>query len=214
MLAIPLGVADLSILTGNVPGISWKFWEHIGDFFNINNGIFLGVLGIIVGCLLGLVNHITKPIIEKAEAQKVVDSLNEVNNTYTWEESNIEGVYRVGKDADGNIKMYVFKTNTRGYKSGELEILTFIYDDKIENVVILKMSDQTKGIGTKIADEDYLKSFVGKDVNEYYKKSSTNFNNKNSVDVISGATYSSRGLIEALIIASNNYIDNVKGGNN
>ena len=180
----------------------------------VKYGIFLGVLGIIVGILLGLVNHITKPIIEKAEAQKVVDSLNEVNNTYTWEESDIDNVYRVGKDSDGNIKMYVFKTNTKGYKSGELEILTFIYDDKIENVVILKMSDQTKGIGTKIADEDYLKSFVGKDVNDYYKKSSTNFNNKNSVDVISGATYSSRGLIEALIIASNNYIDNVKGGNN
>ena len=180
----------------------------------VKYGIFLGVLGIIVGCLLGLVNHITKPIIEKAEAQKVIDSLNAVNNTYTWQESDIDGVYRVGCDEDGNIKMYVFKTTTKGYKSGDLEILTFIYDDKIADVVILKMSDQTKGIGTKIADSDYLKSFVGKDVKDYYQKSSTSFNNKNSVDVISGATYSSRGLIEALIIASNNYIDNVKGGNN
>ena len=43
ILSIPLGVADLSILRGEVPGISWKFWENIGDFFNINNGVFLGV---------------------------------------------------------------------------------------------------------------------------------------------------------------------------
>ena len=38
ILAIPLGVADLEIIKGNVPGISWKFWENIGNFFNIKNG--------------------------------------------------------------------------------------------------------------------------------------------------------------------------------
>ena len=43
LLAIPLGVADLSILSGNAPGVSWKFWEYIGDYFNVNNGVFLGV---------------------------------------------------------------------------------------------------------------------------------------------------------------------------
>ncbi len=43
LLAIPLGVADTSILYGKVPGISWKFWENIGDFFNINNGVFFSV---------------------------------------------------------------------------------------------------------------------------------------------------------------------------
>ena len=37
ILAIPLGVADLSILAGKVPGISWKFWENIASFFTINN---------------------------------------------------------------------------------------------------------------------------------------------------------------------------------
>ena len=43
LLAIPLGVADLSILYGDVPGISWNFWENIGGFFNVNNGVFLSV---------------------------------------------------------------------------------------------------------------------------------------------------------------------------
>ena len=37
ILAIPLGVADLSLLAGKVPGISWKFWENIASFFTVNN---------------------------------------------------------------------------------------------------------------------------------------------------------------------------------
>ena len=40
ILAIPLGVANVDILTGKVPGISWNFWHNIGDFFT-NNGVFL-----------------------------------------------------------------------------------------------------------------------------------------------------------------------------
>ena len=179
----------------------------------VKYGIFLGVLGIVVGLLLGLVNFITKPIIAHAEEEKVKASLNEVNSDYIWETCDIEGVYRVGKDEGGNIKMYVFKTTTKGYKAGDLEIMTFISEDKIYKIIVVKTTDQTKGIGTKIEDEEYLNSFVGKDVSNYYHKTSSSFNNKNSVDVISGATYSSRGLIEALIIASDYYIDNVKGGN-
>ncbi|MBP5408169.1 MAG: FMN-binding protein [Bacilli bacterium] len=180
----------------------------------VKYGLFLGVLGIIVGTLLGLVNFITKPIIKKTEEAKVVASLNSVNDQYTWKESEIQDVYRVGLDENNEIKMYVFKTTTKGYKSGDLEIMVFIADDKIEEIVILKMTDQTKGIGTKISDEEYLNSFKGRSVDEFYNKQSADYNNKNSIDVISGATYSSRGLLQALIYASNTYVNNVKGGNN
>ncbi len=38
ILAIPLGVANLDIIKGTVPGISWKFWENIGNFFNLKSG--------------------------------------------------------------------------------------------------------------------------------------------------------------------------------
>ena len=43
LLAIPLGVANTSILSGNVPGISWKFWENIGAFVSGNNTVFLSL---------------------------------------------------------------------------------------------------------------------------------------------------------------------------
>ena len=42
ILSIPLGVADLNILSGNLPGITWKFWENIGNFFS-NNDVFLSL---------------------------------------------------------------------------------------------------------------------------------------------------------------------------
>lgn len=42
LLSIPLGVANIDILLGNVPGISWKFWENIGGFFG-NNEVFLSL---------------------------------------------------------------------------------------------------------------------------------------------------------------------------
>lgn len=45
ILAIPLGVADLSILTGKVDGVSWKFWENIGAFFtgDVDRSVFLSI---------------------------------------------------------------------------------------------------------------------------------------------------------------------------
>jgi AGZA family xanthine/uracil permease-like MFS transporter len=42
LLSIPLGVANIDILLGKESGISWKFWENIGNFFN-NNEVFLSL---------------------------------------------------------------------------------------------------------------------------------------------------------------------------
>lgn len=44
ILAIPLGVADTSILTGKTAGISWRFWENIKNFFSTGeNSVFLSL---------------------------------------------------------------------------------------------------------------------------------------------------------------------------
>ena len=37
---IPFGVTNLSILKGDVPGISWKFWENFANFFGGENSVF------------------------------------------------------------------------------------------------------------------------------------------------------------------------------
>lgn len=41
VLGIPLGVTDLSIITGTSNGITWKFWENFGNYFSVGeNSVF------------------------------------------------------------------------------------------------------------------------------------------------------------------------------
>ena len=40
LFGIPLGVTNLSVITGSVDGISWKFWENFGNYFAGENSVF------------------------------------------------------------------------------------------------------------------------------------------------------------------------------
>jgi len=39
VIGIPLGVTNLQVVTGNEPGVSWKFWENFANYFG-DNGVF------------------------------------------------------------------------------------------------------------------------------------------------------------------------------
>lgn len=41
LVGIPLGVTNLSVITGTQEGISWKFWENFANFFGGENSVFL-----------------------------------------------------------------------------------------------------------------------------------------------------------------------------
>ena len=41
IIGIPMGVTDLSVLGGTDSGITWKFWESLGNFFGGENSVFL-----------------------------------------------------------------------------------------------------------------------------------------------------------------------------
>ncbi len=41
LLGIPLKVTNLDIISGNTPGVSWKVWENLGDYFSMGeNSVF------------------------------------------------------------------------------------------------------------------------------------------------------------------------------
>ena len=41
IIGIPMGLTNLEVIKGNVPGISWKFWENFGNFFSVGeNSVF------------------------------------------------------------------------------------------------------------------------------------------------------------------------------
>ena len=49
IVGIPFGVTDLEILTGSKNGISWKFWESIGNFFTGDNTVFGSFVDVFTG---------------------------------------------------------------------------------------------------------------------------------------------------------------------
>ena len=49
VVGIPFGVTDLSVLAGNVPGISWKFWENFGNYFTGEHSVFASFVDVFTG---------------------------------------------------------------------------------------------------------------------------------------------------------------------
>ena len=178
----------------------------------VKYALFLAVLGLICGGLLGLVNYITSPIIEDAIHEESLAALEAENNTCDWSEvetsnDNIDNIYegKIGND----LELVAYKITTYGYKNGEITTIIFIKESKIANITIISLKDQTSGIGTQVENEDYLNSFIDKDI-AVYENDDAIEHNSNSVDVISGATYSSRAIISAVIIASTNYSEDYR----
>jgi AGZA family xanthine/uracil permease-like MFS transporter len=49
VIGIPFGVTNLEILKGEVPGISWKFWENFGNFFAGDESVFGSFVNVFTG---------------------------------------------------------------------------------------------------------------------------------------------------------------------
>lgn len=178
--------------------------------------IFMIVIGVVVSLLLSIVNEFTSPIIENQKLEKVKISLEEVDNVNKWqsysnvinisEDEFIEEVY-VSINNNKEYQIIAYLLNTKGYSNGNIESLVFIdYNKKIINSVkIISIENQTKGIGSLILDDpNYVKIYNNKEVKQYINDNVNNHNSESS-DVITGATISSRGVIQAVISACENF---------
>lgn len=178
--------------------------------------IFMIVIGVVVSLLLSIVNEFTSPIIENQKLERVKISLEEVDNVNKWqsysnvinisEDEFIEEVY-VSINNNKEYQIIAYLLNTKGYSNGNIESLVFIdYNKKIINSVkIISIENQTKGIGSLILDDpNYVKVYNNKEVKQYINDNVNNHNSESS-DVITGATISSRGVIQAVISACENF---------
>ena len=155
----------------------------------IKYALFMFIIGCVVSLLLSVVNEITSPIIEKRKLEKVEISLKEVDDTNKWiaSENNeytdqfIEDSYYC-IDESNNKLIVCYLINTKGYSNGNIESLI-------------------------LDDENYVKVYENVSVKKY-KDDDINKHTSNSVDIISGATISSRGVVQAVISACNNFIQN------
>lgn len=89
----------------------------------------------------------------------------------------------------------VFEIKADGYSKNGLHILVGINSDgEVEGISFIEITD-TKGVGTKVENEDWLENFKGlKDKND-----------ADGVDSITGATYSSKGVKGAVKTALGAY---------
>ena len=145
---------------------------------------------LIIAVAMAVINNVTAPKIEEANRQAEQEALRIVLKDAT-EFEKVEGSYPESVTAiyrDTGDQGYVAMLNAKGYDSSNpIKIAVgFDMEGTILQCHVISCSGETSGIGTKVADESFLNTFVGKDAS------------LSEVDAISGATISSSAVIDAV----------------
>ncbi|MBE6838941.1 MAG: FMN-binding protein [Ruminococcus sp.] len=101
-----------------------------------------------------------------------------------------EGITSVIVDKEQNY--CAFELTVDGYAKDGLHLLVGIKDDAVSGISVLTIGE-TPGLGTRVNDEGYLSTYYGVTDSDY------------TPDIISGATYSSKGVDSAVRLAIETY---------
>ncbi|MCF0112071.1 MAG: FMN-binding protein [Erysipelotrichaceae bacterium] len=159
---------------------------------------FLAVVAAIAGGALTFANDMTKDQIaankaatEKANLEIIYPGSDFEKLDFTDDTGMIVSVYKANEG-------YVYQMSTDGFGGkGSIEFMIgFGTDGKISGYTVLS-SGETQGIGSKVAEADFVSSVTGKDIGA-------------SIDIISGASVSSRAVIKGIDAATAHYEANYK----
>ncbi|MBR6530855.1 MAG: FMN-binding protein [Clostridia bacterium] len=149
--------------------------------------------------LLGTTYILTRDTIlenEKATVQKLLisiygdDAVFESDVTVP-EGQKAEAVY-LAKNPDASLRGYAIRVLSPGFSDDIDMIVGFNADGTIRKIEIIALSE-TAGLGTKVAESNYLAQYVGK---------SDKLALKTDIDAISGATKSSRAVLNGVNLAT------------
>lgn len=161
--------------------------------------VFLALIAALAGAALGFANSMTAPVIAENELKAEKDTLREIYKDGKFEvvdkdvSTTIEKIFKV----EG--KGYIFKMKVSGYKDGTSFLVALNSDGTVYDYVAISNGD-TKDIGTKVADDEFRKSLKG-----------ANAENGDILnDTISGATVSSRPVVEGIAEAAKYQAENLK----
>ena len=164
--------------------------------------IFLALVAAIAGAALGIANSLTAPVIARNELEAEKDNLKVL-----YPDVPDEAFEQVEKDVSDTIqkifkvegKSYVFKMKVTGYKEGTTFLVAL--DDKGTVIDYVGISNgDTQGLGTQVLDAPFRESLKGKDA------TSDEILN----DTISGATLSSKPVLEGIKEAAQYQADKLK----
>ena len=157
--------------------------------------VVLSVISLVVSLLLALVNSMTAPVIaentKRTTLAAYVGVLPSVSDATELEEvtgyttANVTGVV---KAPDGSLAI---KAEESGFDGGIVTVIVGMDANGTETGIWVDASTQTKGIGSAVAEDDFLKQFDGLDCTQ-------NIVMNQDYDAYSGATISSTALFAAI----------------
>lgn len=151
--------------------------------------VLMAICFIAASLLVGI-NGLTSARIEKArDSEKAAAFVEVLPRAARFEpvEKNGDIVYYRGLDINGKVLGAVFTVSAKGYSSVIEAVAGMLTDGSIEGIKIIS-HNETPGLGSRIAEEPaFLTQFRGKKANQLDK-----------VQAITGATVSSRAVINAV----------------
>lgn len=186
--------------------------------------ILIPTLALVIICtvttgLLAVTNEITKEPIAQAEQQSSQKSMESVSpeGTVSYEEletGDDSAACYSAMDSDGNVIAYIVSTSASGY-GGKIKVMTGINaeDGTIIAVNVYDNSDETPGLGAKTSDESFSGQFTGNAVANGFavNKDADKYPDSIAIDAVTGATISSRAVVNAVNHAVEIY-SKVSGG--
>ena len=158
--------------------------------------VVLSVISLIASLLLALVNGMTAPVIAEntkrttlAAYVGVLPSVSDASELEEVTDYTTAGITGVVKAPDGSTAI---KAEEKGFDGGILTVIMGFDANGAETGIWVDASTQTKGIGSAVAEDDFLKQFDGLDCTQSVVMG------QNGVDGKSGATFSSKALFAAL----------------
>ena len=162
-------------------------------------GVFLAVVSAIAGGALAFANEMTAPVIaannEKTEKAALLQMYPDASESdfeeveFKSESTTVQKVYKYND-------LFIFNMKVSGYKDGTTFLVSINSNDKtIDNFLAMSNVD-TKGLGSKVLEDDLKNSLLQKSSEE-------------ELDTISGATVSSQPVVDAINEAST-YVDELK----
>lgn len=152
-------------------------------------GFTLAVICVIASGLLAAVNSLTQPrIIARAQAEEdaALSQLLPRASSFTPVKSGGEVIYYKGYDKDNKFLGAVFKASGKGYSSVIETMAGLTKDGRITAIKIVSQNE-TPGLGSKVAEPNFMLRFSAKDVRELSR-----------VQAITGATISSTAVINSV----------------
>lgn len=162
--------------------------------------IVLVAICVVAGVLLGSVHEMTAPIAAANAAEKAQQTYAQLvpdAKEFVPVECSVEGCTAAleARDAAGDVVAYVIVAQSKGY-GGQVPIaVAFGRKGSVKSITAMS-NEETPGLGTKIADESYIGQYVGMGAESLQA---------DDIDLISGATISSKAALAAFNIAVEAY---------